>query len=146
MFLPVAAVLVTQPVFGGWWLLLVGWSFVWPHLAWQWAAKALDPLRQEIYNLKVDAILSGMWIALMGVNMLPAAALFMMMSMNLMGAGGRRLFTVGNGPFAGVMSGDVAACRATRRDAKLVAGSHALFARHYVVSASVRLGKLPNGH
>ncbi|HCL5213479.1 TPA: diguanylate cyclase AdrA, partial [Salmonella enterica] len=63
MFLPVAAVLVTQPVFGGWWLLLVGWSFVWPHLAWQWSAKALDPLRQEIYNLKVDAILSGMWIA-----------------------------------------------------------------------------------
>ncbi|HCI2910351.1 TPA: diguanylate cyclase AdrA [Salmonella enterica subsp. enterica serovar Infantis] len=97
MFLPVAAVLVSQPVFGGWWLLLVGWSFVWPHLAWQWAAKALDPLRQEIYNLKVDAILSGMWIALMGVNMLPAAALFMMMSMNLMGAGGRRLFTVGMG-------------------------------------------------
>lgn len=43
-----------------------------------------------------------------------------------------------NGPFAGVMSGDVAAYRATRRDAKLVAGSHALFARHYVVSASVR--------
>ncbi|MDI5405216.1 hypothetical protein MJM25_28835, partial [Salmonella enterica subsp. enterica serovar Lubbock] len=43
----------------------------------------------------MDAILSGMWIALMGVNMLPAAALFMMMSMNLMGAGGRRLFTVG---------------------------------------------------
>lgn len=71
--------------------------FVWPHLAWQWAAKALDPLRREIYNLKVDAILSGMWIALMGVNMLPAAALFMMMSMNLMGAGGRRLFTVGMG-------------------------------------------------
>ncbi|ECO2986719.1 TPA: diguanylate cyclase AdrA [Salmonella enterica subsp. enterica serovar Salford] len=97
MFLPVAAVLVSQPVFGGWWLLLVGWSFVWPHLAWQWSAKALDPLRQEIYNLKVDAILSGMWIALMGVNMLPAAALFMMMSMNLMGAGGRRLFTAGMG-------------------------------------------------
>lgn len=146
MFLPVAAVLVSQPVFGGWWLLLVGWSFVWPHLAWQWAAKALDPLRQEIYNLKVDAILSGMWIALMGVNMLPAAALFMMMSMNLMGGWRAAAIHCRNGPFAGVMSGDVAAYRATCRDAKLVAGSHALFARHYVVSASVRLGKLSNGH
>nr|VUD24839.1 adrA protein [Salmonella sp. NCTC 7297] len=52
MFLPVAAVLVSQPVSGGWWLLLVGWSFVWPHLAWQWATKSLDPLRQEIYNLE----------------------------------------------------------------------------------------------
>ncbi|MEH1723431.1 MASE2 domain-containing protein, partial [Salmonella enterica subsp. enterica serovar Enteritidis] len=31
-------------------VLIIGvWSFVWPHLAWQWAAKALDPLRQEIY-------------------------------------------------------------------------------------------------
>ncbi|KYE94318.1 diguanylate cyclase, partial [Salmonella enterica subsp. enterica serovar Typhimurium] len=33
----------------------------------------------------------------MGVNMLPAAALIMMMSMNLMGAGGRRLINVGMG-------------------------------------------------
>ncbi len=47
-----------------------------------------DPLRREIYNLKVDRILSGMWIALMGVNMLPAAALFMMMSMRWALAGG----------------------------------------------------------
>ncbi len=43
----------------------------------------------------MDAILSGMWIALMGVNMLPAAALYD--GMNLMGAGGRRLFTAGMG-------------------------------------------------
>lgn len=95
MFLPIAAVLVSQPVSGGWWLLLVGWAFVWPHLAWQLAAKALDPLSREIYNLKADAMLSGMWIGLMGINMLPAAALFMMMCMNLMGAGGLRLFVAG---------------------------------------------------
>ncbi|WP_348260364.1 MASE2 domain-containing protein, partial [Salmonella enterica] len=73
-----------QPVFAGWWLLLLGWSLVWPHLASEWSAKGLDPLRQAIYNLKVYAILSGMWVALMAVNMLPAAALFMMMGMNLM--------------------------------------------------------------
>ncbi|VDZ80553.1 adrA protein [Salmonella bongori] len=95
MFLPVAAVLVSQPLGGGWWLLLVGWTFVWPHLAWQLAAKARDPLSREIYNLKADAILAGMWIALMGVNLLPAAALLMMMCMNLMGAGGPRLFFAG---------------------------------------------------
>ncbi len=126
--------------------MLVGWSFVWPHLAWQWAAKALDPLRQEIYNLKVDAILSGMWIALMGVNMLPAAALFMMMSMNLMGGWRAAAIHSRNGAFAGVMPGDVAAYRPTRRDAKLVAGNHALFARYCALSASVRMGQLPNGH
>ncbi len=106
MFLPVAAVLVSQHVSGGWWLLLVGWSFVWPNLAWQWATKAPDPLQQEIYNLKADAILTGMWSALIGVNMLPAAALFMMMSMNLIGAGGLRLFFAGRGLF-------LASCLAT---------------------------------
>jgi diguanylate cyclase len=25
---------------GGWWLLLVGWAFVWPHLAWQLACRS----------------------------------------------------------------------------------------------------------
>lgn len=86
--------------------MLVGWSFVWPQLAWQWATKAPDPLQQEIYNLKADVILTGMWIALIGVNMLPAAALFRMMSMNLIGAGGLRLFFAGRGLF-------LASCLAT---------------------------------
>ncbi|VEA48322.1 adrA protein [Salmonella enterica subsp. arizonae] len=146
MFLPVAAVLVSQHVSGGWWLLLVGWSFVWPHLAWQWAMKAPDPLQQEIYNLKADVILTGMWIALIGVNMLPAAALFRMMSMNLIGAGGLRLFFAGREAFSGVMSGDVTAYRATHRYAKLVAGSHALFACYCAVSAPVCLSKLSDSH
>ena len=54
MFFPIASVLVAQPITGGWWLLLVGWAFVWPHLAWQWASKADDPLHSEFTNLKVD--------------------------------------------------------------------------------------------
>jgi diguanylate cyclase len=32
--------------------LLVGWAFVWPHLAWQLASKAVDPLHSEYTNLK----------------------------------------------------------------------------------------------
>ncbi|HBC7343081.1 TPA: diguanylate cyclase AdrA [Citrobacter koseri] len=95
MFLPIAAVLASQPIAGGWWLFLVGWSFVWPHLAWQLASKAIDPLSREIYNLKADAILAGVWVGVMGVNVLPSTALLMMMSMNLMGAGGLRLFIAG---------------------------------------------------
>ncbi len=104
MFLPVAAVLVSQPVFGGWWLLLVGWSFC---SAASGVAGRRKPLIRYAVKLQpesgCDPPACG---SLMGVNMLPAAALFMMMSMNLMGAGGRRLFTVGMP--AGVMSGDAA--------------------------------------
>lgn len=95
MFLPIAAVVASQPIAGGWWLFLVGWSFVWPHLAWQLASKAIDPLSREIYNLKADAILAGVWVGVMGVNVLPSTALLMMMCMNLMGAGGLRLFIAG---------------------------------------------------
>lgn len=95
MFLPIAAVLASQPIAGGWWLFLVGWSFVWPHLAWQLASKAIDPLSREIYNLKADAILAGVWVGVMGANVLPSTALLMMMCMNLMGAGGLRLFIAG---------------------------------------------------
>lgn len=95
MFLPIDAVLASQPIAGGWWLFLVGWSFVWPHLAWQLASKAIDPLSREIYNLKADAILAGVWVGVMGVNVLPSTALLMMMCMNLMGAGGLRLFIAG---------------------------------------------------
>lgn len=46
--------------------LLVGWAFVWPHLAWQLASKAVDPLHSEYTNLKADAILAGMWMGLWG--------------------------------------------------------------------------------
>ena len=64
------------------------WAFVWPHLAWQIASRAVDPLSREIYNLKTDAVLAGMWVGVMGVNVLPSTAMLMIMCLNLMGAGG----------------------------------------------------------
>lgn len=79
----------------GWWLALVGWAFVWPHLARQIASRASDPLHREFSNFKIDAIFAGVWIGLTGVNALPSCALLMMMGMNLMGAGGSRLFFAG---------------------------------------------------
>lgn len=75
--------------------MLVGWAFVWPHLAWQIASRAVDPLSREIYNLKTDAVLAGMWVGVMGVNVLPSTAMLMIMCLNLMGAGGPRLFVAG---------------------------------------------------
>ncbi|EEZ8960332.1 diguanylate cyclase AdrA [Escherichia coli] len=95
MFLPIASTLVSHPSPGWWWLLLVGWAFVWPHLAWQIASRAVDPLSREIYNLKTDAVLAGMWVGVMGVNAPPSTAMLMIMCLNLMGAGGPRLFVAG---------------------------------------------------
>ncbi|POT58454.1 diguanylate cyclase AdrA [Citrobacter amalonaticus] len=97
MFFPIASTLVANPTAGGWWLALVGWAFVWPHLAWQLASKAVDPMGREIYNLKADAVLAGMWVGVMGVAPLPSTALLMIMCLNLMGAGGTRLFIAGIG-------------------------------------------------
>jgi hypothetical protein len=65
MFLPIASTLVSHPPPGWWWLVLVGWAFVWPHLAWQIASRAVDPLSREIYNLKTDAVLAVMGSAKM---------------------------------------------------------------------------------
>ncbi|EGO8190611.1 diguanylate cyclase AdrA [Escherichia fergusonii] len=95
MFFPIASALVEQPIAGWWWLILVGWSFVWPHLAWQMSSRAMDPLSREIYNLKTDAITAGMWVGIMGVNALPSTTMLMIMCLNLMGAGGIRLFVAG---------------------------------------------------
>lgn len=95
LFMPLAGVLVQQPIAGGWWLLLVLWTFVWPHLAWQLAARSSDPYTSETHNLKADAILAGMWMALTGVNMLPSIALAMMVFITTMGSGGPRLCLAG---------------------------------------------------
>ena len=95
MFFPVAGILVTHFLAGGWWLLLVGWAFIWPHLAWQLSCRASSPHHQEIFNLKMDAIIAGLWIGVMGINALPTTALVIMVGMNMMGSGGCRLFIPG---------------------------------------------------
>ncbi|CAH5851796.1 diguanylate cyclase [Enterobacter hormaechei subsp. steigerwaltii] len=95
LFVPLASVLVSQFLSGVWWLLLVGWVFVWPHLAWQLAFRSAEPHSSEIVNLKIDAIIAGVWMGLTGFNALPTAALIVMIGMNMMGSGGCRLFLTG---------------------------------------------------
>lgn len=88
MFLPIASTLVSHPPPGWWWLVLVGWAFVWPHLAWQIASRAVDPLSQENLQLKNRCSISGNVGDVMGVNVLPSTAMLMIMSEF---DGGRRL-------------------------------------------------------
>ncbi|WP_437890472.1 diguanylate cyclase AdrA [Phytobacter sp. V91] len=94
LFFPLAAEMVSKPMAGGWWILLVLWTFVWPHLAWQLASRSSDPLASETHNIKVDAILAGIWVALTGINLMPSLALVMMVFITTMGAGGPRLCLV----------------------------------------------------
>lgn len=94
-FFCVASVLVMQPVSGWWWLLLVANGFIWPHLAWQIADRAIDPARAEIRNLLTDSLMGGVWIAVMGMNALPSGLIVAMMCMNNIGCGGVKLFLSG---------------------------------------------------
>ncbi|MGK9175281.1 diguanylate cyclase AdrA [Yokenella regensburgei] len=91
LFFPLAAELVSRPTAGGWWVLLVLWTFVWPHLAWQLSSRSSDPLTSEIHNLKADAIFAGVWMALTGLNLMPSLALAIMVITTTMCAGGTRL-------------------------------------------------------
>lgn len=58
-------------------------------------SRVVDLFSWEIYNLKIDVVLVGMWVGVMGVNVLSFIVMLMIMCLNLMGVGGPRLFVVG---------------------------------------------------
>ncbi|QKJ86116.1 Diguanylate cyclase [Paramixta manurensis] len=66
-------------------------GFIWPHLAYLRSLRAADPMRRERDNLLIDALLGGVWIALMGLNALPSVMIVAMMGMNNVSAGGVKL-------------------------------------------------------
>jgi diguanylate cyclase len=91
-FLAVAAVLYqngAQPLA---WTALALNGFVWPHVAYAIARRSRDPFRAELRNLVADSGAGGVWVALMGFNLLPSALLVAMLSMDKIAAGGARLF------------------------------------------------------
>lgn len=94
-FIMFAGVLVDQALPGWWWLALVMYAFVWPHLARQIAERASDPMMAERRNLIIDTLMAGIGIALMGGNALPCLLLSMMVNMNNIGAFGVRFFAAG---------------------------------------------------
>lgn len=94
-FIMFSGVLVTQALSGWWWLALVFYAFVWPHLALQLSERSSDPMTTERCNLIIDTIMSGVGIAIMGGNALPCLLLFMMVNMNNIGAFGGRFFAAG---------------------------------------------------
>lgn len=77
------------------WLLLIFNGYVWPHLAYWRAMRSTDPFRAERINFMVDSLFGGFWVPMMAFNLLPSAAIIIMLSMDNIAGGGTRLFCRG---------------------------------------------------
>ena len=56
-------------------VLLLGNTLLWPHLAYRLGLHSANPYRAELRNLMVDSASGGLWIAYMGFNFVPSAVL-----------------------------------------------------------------------
>ncbi|MGE0356316.1 MAG: diguanylate cyclase [Burkholderiales bacterium] len=76
------------------WYLWAGVAFhgvVWPHLAYFVTTRSRDPWRAERAGLVVDSAMAGVWLPLMGYNVLPSVLIASMMSLGVLSVGGIRL-------------------------------------------------------
>lgn len=92
-FLPVATVMreMDAPILA--WVVTIFYAVVWPQIAFLVARGSEDPWRAERRNLVVDATLCGIWVPLMGFNVLPSVLIVSMMSLGLLSVGGPRFLT-----------------------------------------------------
>jgi diguanylate cyclase len=65
-------------------------AFAWPHLAYAIARRSRNPFRTERRNLTLDSALGGVWVVLMGFNLLPSVVLITALSMDKVSVGGWR--------------------------------------------------------
>jgi diguanylate cyclase len=75
--------------------LLIGYCFLWPHLAYQCARRSDRPLDTERHSMLADAFSSGFFAGAMGFNPIPSVAILSMVSMNNMAMGGPRFMLSG---------------------------------------------------
>jgi diguanylate cyclase len=90
-FFAVASVLYQNGAHALVWAALVFNGLVWPHLAFMLARRSAEPQRTEIRNLLADSTCGGVWIAVMGFNLLPSVLLAAMLAMDKISVGGPRL-------------------------------------------------------
>ena len=77
------------------WVLLLFNGLLWPHVAYQWAARSTTPYQAEQRNLLLDSLMGGFWTAAMHFNPLPTVTVLSMMTMNNVAAGGKRMVVRG---------------------------------------------------
>lgn len=90
-FLMVASVL--YPLDAPWplWIGPLLHCFLWPQLAWWLSRRAPRPGKAERRNLLLDHLLSGIWVPLIGFNLLISAVALAILSMESIARGGRQL-------------------------------------------------------
>ena len=89
-FIAVAAVFLANAAHPLAWIALALHGFVWPHAAFIISRRSADPYRSELRNLGFDSGLAGVWIVLMGANLLPSALLVAMLAMDKLSVRGWR--------------------------------------------------------
>lgn len=90
--LPIGMVLLENQAGAGHWLFLLFTTVLWPQLALWLALRHRVPFRGEIRNLLVDSILAGMWVPLMGFNLLPSVLLVTLATVDKISTGIDRLW------------------------------------------------------
>jgi diguanylate cyclase len=104
-------------------------TLVWPHVAWQLARASAIPHRAELRNLMVDSASGGLWMGVMGFNLVPSAVLMAMLAMDKAVVGGPRF---------------LARCLAAQAVAALLGAAATGFTLRVLPSATVaELGSLP---
>jgi signal transduction histidine kinase/DNA-binding response OmpR family regulator len=84
--------------------LLLGYGFVWPHLAYLWARASADQKAGEQRNLLIDSVLMGGWAAGMHFSLWPSVMLLSGVHLGNLSIGGFRLAWKG---LAGVAIGAI---------------------------------------
>lgn len=72
--------------------LMVGFCFVWPHIAYLLARWARNPRAAEARNLLLDSAIAGMWVPLMHFCVLPSVVLLVVTLSDKLNSGIHRLW------------------------------------------------------
>lgn len=91
VLLPVAVVLHEREAPAIMWALVAANVLVWPWVARRMALAHPQPLAMERRNLHVDALMAGLWVALMQFNAVPSMMLASIILMDKFAFGGPRL-------------------------------------------------------
>jgi diguanylate cyclase (GGDEF)-like protein/PAS domain S-box-containing protein len=70
-------------------LLLMG--LVWPHVAYQWASRSDRPAATEFRNLRLDSVICGFWVPIIGFSLAPTVLIVTLQVMGNAMVGGTRL-------------------------------------------------------
>ena len=79
----------------GFWVGLLFWCLLWPHLAFYLAIKSKSPIKREVTHLYIDAFIMGLWVPLMSFNFIPSIAITSMHILSLITVLGPRSAFIG---------------------------------------------------